>query len=849
MSENSFESILPYVQKPSRYLGSEINTIHKDPASVKLRIALAFPDLYEIGTSHFGIQILYHILNQIETCSAERVFAPAEDMNRILRDRKLSLMSLESRTPINSFDIVGFSLLYELNFTNIINMIDISGLPLTWDKRSDAHPLIIGGGPCVCNPEPMADFFDAMVFGDGEHIVLEMAQAWIQWFDSGKMDRKELLKEWSTLEGVYIPRFYKARYDEKNFQRLQPTDGSEAKIYRNIIENLDCVDFPDRPIIPYGKPIHDRLRLEISRGCSRGCRFCQAGMIYRPVRERSPDKVCSLVRDALLQTGYEDISLLSLSTGDYTCLSALMEALMQQCKSERVAISLPSLRAGSLTPRLMELIRSVRKTGFTIAPEAGSQRLRDVINKNITFDDVAETVRDAFELGWHVIKLYFMIGLPTETDADIDAIVDMVRELKKIKGPTRRKPQINVSVTTFIPKSHTPFQWCGQISLEQSKSKIGYLKDKLRMPGVQIKWQHPEMSMIEGVIARGDRRIGQVIVQAWKNGAIFDGWNDHFNFDAWMAAFKQCGIDAEWYTTRERALDEPLPWRHMDSGIDTGFLENEWENAKNGQRIGDCRYGECKECGICDFSNIQPIIYKDYAVDPYDIETGRTADDDIYIWLSLTYRKTGNARFFGHLELGNIFSRAIRRAGISVKYSQGYHPIPKLSFDDPLPLGMESQGEYVRLPVSQRHQCNEVMQSLNAQLPEGLAITGCRLKSEEKKSHGSDAKTFSVYLQQVTVDHKKIDMFETSDEWVYTRQTRKGRRHRIDLKTVVKKMEMKRGNILAMVIRCDTEYTIRPADVLFSVFQLSEDRLKGVRILKHAAVNDECRVDNRMTRR
>ena len=393
MCRMSNKSVLSYVQKPSRYLGSEINSVKKDPETVQMRLALAFPDLYEIGTSHFGIQILYHILNRHPEWAAERVFAPAKDMEQMLRERQMPLHSLESQTPIKAFDIVGFSLLYELNFTNVINMIDLSGIPLTWRERQDVHPLIIAGGPCVCNPEPMADFFDAMVFGDGEQIVVEMAQAWVQWKASGKRSRLELLKKWSGLEGVYVPRFYDAEVDKSGHQQLTASQGAPEKISRNIISNLDQAAFPDSPIIPYGKPVHDRLRLEIARGCSRGCRFCQAGMIYRPVRERSPGNICKLIGKALQKTGYEDISLLSLSTGDYTCLSELMEALMKQCRRDRVAVSLPSLRAGSLTPGLMELIRSVRKTGFTIAPEAGSQRLRDVINKNITFEDVADTVR------------------------------------------------------------------------------------------------------------------------------------------------------------------------------------------------------------------------------------------------------------------------------------------------------------------------------------------------------------------------------------------------------------------------------------------------------------------------
>ena len=411
MSIGCVQDILTRVQKPSRYLGSEVNSVHKRWGEAKLNLVLAFPDLYEIGTSHFGIQILYHLLNRQADISAERVFAPAQDMERLLRQNNLALCSLESQRSLRQFDIIGFSLLYELNYTNVLNMLDLAAIPLRWDQRNDQHPVVIAGGPCVCNPEPMADFFDAMVFGDGEDVIIEMARGWLMWKEGGHADKLSLLQQWSRLEGVYIPRFFQAEYDALGFQQLTVAQGFDGTVSRRVVADLDQAYFPKGPVIPFGKPVHDRLRIEISRGCSRGCRFCQAGMIYRPVRERSPETILALVQEALERTGYDDLSLLSLSTGDYTCLAPLMENLMQQCCGDRVAVSLPSLRAGSLTPRLMELIRSIRKTGFTIAPEAGSQRLRDVINKNITFEDVAATVRDAFEMGWNVIKLYFMIGI------------------------------------------------------------------------------------------------------------------------------------------------------------------------------------------------------------------------------------------------------------------------------------------------------------------------------------------------------------------------------------------------------------------------------------------------------
>jgi len=542
MAIEPLDDILPFVEKPSRYLGSEINIVRKDPSRVKLRFALAFPDLYEIGTSHFGMQILYHILNADPDIAAERVFAPGTDMETILRNTGLPLFSLESRESIRRFDIIGFSLLYELNYTNILTILDLAQIPFLTSERSLNHPLIIGGGPCTCNPEPIADFFDAIVVGDGENVVVEMAGAWLRWKKDVGADRESLLKKWSQIDGVYIPSFFKFRIDDHGIQTVTPRYSNYTKVRRAIVPDLDTIPFPEKPVIPFGKPVHDRLRLEISRGCTRGCRFCQAGMIYRPVRERSPEHLLSLCASSIAATGYEDISLLSLSTGDYGCIIPLMERLMARFASNHVAVSLPSLRAGTLTPELMKLIKKVRKTGFTIAPEAGSQRLRDVINKNISEKDIIDTVKDAFNLGWQVIKLYFMIGLPTETDDDLEALVDLVKKLRKIKGPNGRRGKINVSVATFIPKSHTPFQWAEQISLAESRSKINRLHDQLRLPGIQFKWQNPEVSRLEGLWARGDRRLSRLLISAYKKGCRFDGWSDKFRYRLWQEALEEEGI-------------------------------------------------------------------------------------------------------------------------------------------------------------------------------------------------------------------------------------------------------------------------------------------------------------------
>jgi radical SAM superfamily enzyme YgiQ (UPF0313 family) len=602
MHKRNYQDILFKVQTPSRYAGDEINAVKKDPDRAALTFALVFPDLYEIGVSHFGIQILYSILNRRSDIAAERFFTPAPDMERLMRQRGVPCLSRESKRPLGEFDIIGVSLLYELNFTNILTLFDLSGVPFRAEDRSDCFPLVIGGGPCAFNPEPLADFFDAFVIGDGEEAIVQIAETVTAFKREGDGNKATLLKLLSDISGVYVPSLFtpmtisaplsigidKGESDNGEsgyggpgrgaFQTLSPVQpGGALKIRRAILPTLSGDMFPLSPIVPFGKPVHDRLRLEVARGCARGCRFCQAGMIYRPVRERSVDDLLSIAETSLKTTGYSDISLLSLSTGDYSDLSGLITRLLSLDKNYCSAVSLPSIRAEKLTPELMEIIRQVRKTGFTIAPEAGSQRLRDIINKNLTREDIETTVENALALGWKNIKLYFMTGLPFETDADIAAICDLSKDLASARA--RGKKSLNVSVSTFIPKPHTPFQWSRQISLEETKEKLQYLKDHLRHPRVSLKWQDPWMSRVEGVFSRGDRRLSGLIEAAYEEGCRLDGWTDQFDPEKWETAFEKSGVDPDFYTTRPRLLDEPLPWAHIDAGISARFLKKEWEKA------------------------------------------------------------------------------------------------------------------------------------------------------------------------------------------------------------------------------------------------------------------------------
>jgi radical SAM family uncharacterized protein/radical SAM-linked protein len=816
---------LATIEKPSRYLGSEINAVRKDPSRVKLRVALAFPDLYEIGTSHFGLQILYHILNRRPEIAAERVFAPALDMEAHLRKTGGRLFSLESHTPIERFDIVGFSLLYELNYTNVLTMLELGGIPWPAAERDSRHPLVIAGGPCTCNPEPVADFFDAMVVGDGEDVMVEMARTWLEWKESGASDRQGLLKRWSELEGIYIPSFFEPSYDASWRQTVVPRFKEYSSVKRAVVPDLNAAPFPDRPVIPFGKPVHDRLRLEISRGCTRGCRFCQAGMLYRPVRERAPEKLFDLALESLAATGYEDLSLLSLSTGDYGCIVPLLQRLMGRFADQRVAVSLPSLRAGTLTPELMELIKKVRKTGFTIAPEAGSQRLRDVINKNISEADIIETVRDAFQAGWRLVKLYFMIGLPTETAEDLKALVELVQKLRALRGPAGRRGQINVSVASFIPKAHTPFQWASQIVLAEAREKIGWIQKQLAVPGLDVKWQNPEMSLLEGVWARGDRRLGPVLQAAHRRGCRFDGWGDQLKLGAWLEAFSEAGIDPGFYTTRQRDLNEPLPWDHIDTLVNKDFLAAEWHKALAGAATGDCRDGDCNACGSCDFERIQPRFQHAAGIQPANPAGAEAA---AYKKIQVHYSKTGPARFFGHLELVNIFLRALRRAGISVKFSEGFHPKPRVAFDNPLPTGFESDDERMVITVPCGVSASELQEGLNPQLPEGLRIQRCSESIEPLPA----CSTFRISPGPLLAESFGGSFAKYDSDQELEISSHKGKLKKIVLKDILKEVRVAGPACVDITLCGQPGQSVRPTEVLKQVFGFSAEELLHIRFRK-----------------
>jgi radical SAM family uncharacterized protein len=592
------DNILFKVAKPARYTGGEWNSIVKDWHEADVRIAISYPDLYEIGMSNMALPILYRLLNSQPGVLAERVFAPWPDMAKAIKDAGIPLLSLESGKPLKEFDVIGFSLGYEFTFTNVLNMLHLSQIPVLAGERDDSHPLIIAGGSCALNPEPMADFIDLFVIGEAEEILPQLVTCLRDW-KSNKTLKKELLSQAAAIPGVYVPSLYNVEYhSDGSFRSITPaTPQTSPTIKRQIVAKL--LPPVTDPVVPYIEIVHDRGAIEISRGCSRGCRFCNAGIVYRPVRQRPREEVLESVDDIIANCGYDEVSLVSLSTGDYPGIGELINDIAERYKKSNVTISLPSLRIDSESVRLIDSLPAHRKTGLTFAPEAGSQRLQRVINKYIPEEELFKTAATAFERGWKTLKLYFMLGLPTETKEDIESIVQLVNKVHALgKTIPGKRPQIRVSLSTFIPKPHTPFQWAAQESEQQLNTKHEIVKAGLRRKGIRLSWQEPKSSLLEAVLSRGDRRLGRAIHRAWQLGAAFDGWSEHFNYEIWLKAFDESGIDPAFYAQRQRSLDEPLPWGHIDIGVSTDFLKREYKRAIEGRETPDCRYYACNACGL-----------------------------------------------------------------------------------------------------------------------------------------------------------------------------------------------------------------------------------------------------------
>jgi radical SAM superfamily enzyme YgiQ (UPF0313 family) len=624
--EEKLEEILPTVGKPARYTGGELNAVVKDHNRCDITFALAFPDSYEIGMSNLALSILYHLLNEREDCVAERVYAPWPDMEQAVRAHGVPLYTLETKTPVRDYDFLGFSLSYEMSYTNVLNMLDLAGMPVrSLDRDGERFPLVIAGGHTTFNPEPMAPFIDLFVIGEGEEVLADILETYK---DCRHLPKRDLLVKLANIPGVYVPRFYEATYedydgpnggrdesrpyicpeerfadaDRRPFGGVAPLSGDVPElITRRLVWDVDNVPYPTKPVIPFIEVVHDRISLEVMRGCTRGCRFCQAGMITRPVREKSPEKLMELAEELVKNTGHEDISLVSLSTADYSRVEEVVRGLIERYGDRKIGVSLPSLRADRDCVRLVEEIQKVRKTGLTFAPEAGTQRMRDVVNKNVTEENLFAAAEAAFKAGWKRIKLYFMISLPTETDEDIIGIADLATRVcklgrrMKVSGLT-----VGIGVSSFVPKPNTPFQWHGQDTVEEIKRKQRLLKRHIGDKAVQFRWHDPRTTHLEAVLSLGDRRVADGIERAWRLGSKFDSWDEHFDYDRWMEAFRQAGVDPFYFANRQKSYDEPLPWDHIDCGVSKAYMRAEDKRAREAKTTHDCHTEPCTMCQACD---------------------------------------------------------------------------------------------------------------------------------------------------------------------------------------------------------------------------------------------------------
>jgi radical SAM family uncharacterized protein/radical SAM-linked protein len=810
------------IVRPGRYIGGEVNAVLKEDAEVDLHVALAFPEVYEIGMSHLGLKILYDLINQRPRFWAERVMAPWPDLEARLRSEHRPLTSLESGRPLAGFDLVGFSLQYELTYTNVLNMLDLAGIPLLAGDRGEGMPLIVGGGPCAMNPEPLADFFDFFFLGDAEAGFLEVLEEVAAW-KAARGTRSELFARLAAREGVYIPSFFRPVHEKGRLVTIEPLRAGYERVQRAVAPDLESVCFPTRPVVPLTQPVHDRLALEISRGCTRGCRFCQAGFLYRPVRERSPETILHLARTGLAATGWEEVSFLSLSAGDYSCLPQLMTAFMDAHAADAVALSLPSLRVRTLTEPLMRQIKRVRKTGFTLAPEAGTQRLRDVINKDLCDDDLLLAARTAFDLGWRLIKLYFMVGLPTETPADLEAIIDLSR---RVRAGTRG--QVNVSFAVFVPKAHTPFQWEPMLSLDESRDRVRFLRERLSGGGLKPKWNQPSSSLLEGVLARGDRRLAEVLRVVHVRGGRFEGWSEQLDLPLWLRALAEAGLEPAEYL-RERSVDEVLPWAHLSSRVATSYFLKERERALAHETTPDCREDACGQCGVCDFEGLEPRLCRAECRVP-EAPAPNPATGEVKR-LFFTYAKEGSARYVSHLETVDVFTRGLRRAGLRPRLSQGFHPMPKLSFATPLPVGLASRDEHLEADLVDPPSPGEVLAKLADALPRGFRLLGVRPAPHPQARLRPRGSRFEVEADQDLFDPCAAAGALKQPRLLVKKMGKKGERQ-VDLKPLLADLKCLTPRRLEITLLLGGGVSLRVEEAVQALFGLDREAMGHVTFLK-----------------
>ncbi len=858
LSMTPIYSLLEKIERPSRYLGNEVNVIRKDFDQMEIKVCLVFPDKYEMGMSHVGLKILYEILNRLPHVVAERCFAPDLDLEDALRQKKIPLFSLESKKPLSAFDIIGFSLTYELTYVNMINILDLAQIPVWQKERTDDHPLIIAGGGCTMNAEPVADFLDAACLGDGEEIVLDVIKTVQKKHDS----RSLLLHALSEIEGIYVPSFFQPEYNsDGTLQAVTPLKPGYEKINKRTLKEIDSAVFPTRLLVPSIKTIHDRIGIEIQRGCNRACRFCQAGYIDRPVRQRSPETILKIAEESYRQTGIDEISLLSLSAADYACLVPLLSELNQRYADKRVSLSVPATRTEKMTPDLIEQIKKVRRTGFTIAPEAGSERMRRVINKGNKVEDLHVAVKNAFSAGWQLLKMYYMVGLPFENDDDVLGIADESRQCHQIARGFSPRAELNTSVSSFVPKPHTPFQWEPQMTIEETERKYALVRRNLGDRRIHFKHHHSQMSYLEGILSRGDRRVSQLLYFAFQEGCRFDEWEEHFDFAKWSQAIEKWGVDPAFYLHRKRNREEVLPWDHLFAQMDKEFLWEEYEKAQREAFTEDCSVARCSDCGVCDFREVKNRIY---VVDEKPVVV-KKGNREAYGWTSVganlvfaqpdrrsqgprgagsplplfkiraRYSKTGDARFMGHLELIQVMKRTITRAGFPVRYSEGFHPQMKLAMGPPLSLGIESEWEYFDLELISPLEPDFFSQQLNERLPHGVKI----LVSERV-----DRKIPSIYSSITSMDYKiwsekgNLEPFRDVLHGFVGGENRMWRRISDQKEKIFSLKDHVQTDLehfpdeLVVSIRQSQEGSLKPQEVVKAFLEKEPRELEGIRFLK-----------------